>query len=176
MLDCDPRMGIGEFVRDATARAGDERLAVQRIAKTARRDPDRRAMDGEERSQLARSADQSPLIANDVHGGGTKLRVHLHTRIRVRGEQQKHAEQMVEAAAFGANDDDPLRLKFKRRRQCKLEIGRVLVYTMPFHTSNPGQRLSRDGVEIADQEIHLDPQHPGKIRATVRSNDRGTSR
>src|SRR6266540_6770889 len=80
-LEADPRLGRGEDVRQAAARAGLEPLAAQRVDEPLGNDPGRWAVDREQRDQLARLARKHALVADDVDRGRAELRVDLHTGI-----------------------------------------------------------------------------------------------
>ena len=84
-------------------------------------------MHSDERDQLARLAHQGALASNHMHGGYAELRIDLDVCEEVAREHEEPAEEMVEPAARAADDEDPLRLEPKGRKQRQLKIGRVLL-------------------------------------------------
>ena len=93
-----------------------------------------------------------------MHRSRTELRVDLDGGIRVGGEQEQRPEQVVEPAACAPHDDDPLRLQPQGCRERELEIARVLLRRVPLDARDVSQRLRRDRVQIADEQVHRPSQ------------------
>ena len=171
MLDADPRLRIGEHVRDATARARVQRVACERIDETIGMDAVCRACDCEERDDLARAAGQHSFAADDLDDCLAQLRVEHDCSEAFIGKQQERTEEMIQPAARAAQDDDSLRFESESGDKGQLEVGRILIDRMPLNTSSTSKRFRGDGVEVTDEHVDLQPKPSRMLGTAVRGDD-----
>ncbi len=169
-----------EDVRDAAARAGRQRLALQRVLEALGRDALGRAVHGQQGEEVAGRARQRARAADDVDPALAEVRVDLGARVALVAEQEHRAEQVIEPSAARADDDDPGRLERDRGVERELEVGRVLGGRMPL---DAGARrfgccepCRRDRVEVADREVDVQPERERPVDAAVGGDHDGRRR
>ena len=142
--------------------------------------PGRRAVEGEERDQLARRAGQRPLTADHVNQRVAENGIQLDGRKLVASEDEQLAEQMVEASLDPADDEDPAGLERERRIEGELEIGRVLGGRMPLDACSAGgkriERFGRGRVEVSDGELDRKLEGERMVGTAVRRDYRRSAR
>jgi hypothetical protein len=110
-----------------------------------------------------------------VHQGIAHEGVDLHRRVALGTEQEQGAEQMVEPSLGTRNDDDAFRSEPDGLVERQLEVGLVLRARVAHDASScrfgGAQRLRRDGVEIAEDDIHVEAERQRTIEAAVGRDD-----
>ena len=95
--------------------------------------------------------------ADDVHLTVAHVRLHRHARVALGRQHQDVGEKVVETTTVATDHDDPRRRQLEGAIERELEIGLVLGHRMTLDgcagRGGRGQRLGRDGVEVADDHI-----------------------
>ena len=144
---------------------------MERVLEPARRDPFGRAVDRQQRDDLAGRACQRARAADHREPVAVEVRIDRGARVTGVAEQQDRAEQVVEPAAGVADHEDVRGLERDRSVERELEVGRVLRGRVPL--DHGARRLGgcepgrRDRVEVADRAIDAEPERECPVDARV---------
>lgn len=131
-------------------------------------------MQREEREQLTLGALQLALAADQMEPRLPEQRVHLHPRVRLRSQDERHAEQLVEPPARTAHDQQATRAELERRVQGELEVAGVLLSRIPpDRDALPLQLLDdlrRERVQVADDQLEIQTESARLSGPAVGSN------